>query len=202
MPDIFPDVQGQTPISIGISAPLASTDPGQTFAARSMASGFTAGNVGTLQIGVSAPLGAMETFGPPYVLDIYLAYLTFQCPPMPVFGGTGQIFPSNNGLAGDNGKTPILRKTATHLQWSLNNADWNDLIALGEITGPAGAPAYVHNQSTQAGTWVINHNLGYRPSVEVFDSGSSEIIAEVVHPTVNQAVVTVNPATAGFARLT
>ncbi len=202
MPDIFPDVQGQAPISIGISAPLASTDSGLTFANGSMVSGFTTGNVGTLQIGISTPLTAMETFGPPYVQDIYLAYLTFQCPPMPAFGGTGQIFPSNNGLAGDNGKTPTLRRTATYLQWSLNNADWNDLIAIDEITGPAGAPAYVHNQSTQAGTWVINHNLGYKPAVEVYDSGSSEMIAEVAHPTVNQAVVTVNPATAGFARLT
>lgn len=67
--------------------------------------------------------------------------------------------------------------------------------------GPASTAAYVHMQPTPATVWTINHNLGFRPSVELFDSGSSEFIAEVAHPTVNQVVVTVNPATAGFARL-
>ena len=76
-------------------------------------------------------------------------------------------------------------------------AAWNALAYYS--TGESAA--YVHQQPTPATVWTINHNLGFRPSVELFDSGSSEIIAEVVHPTVNQAVVTVNPATAGFARL-
>ncbi len=67
--------------------------------------------------------------------------------------------------------------------------------------GTGGSAAYVHQQPTPATVWTINHNLGFRPSVELFDSGSSKIIAEVIHPTVNQAVVIVNPATAGFARL-
>jgi hypothetical protein len=52
-----------------------------------------------------------------------------------------------------------------------------------------------------ATTWTINHNLGYRPSVELLDSGSQEIDADVSHPSVYQTVVTLNPATAGLARL-
>jgi hypothetical protein len=40
--------------------------------------------------------------------------------------------------------------------------------------GGAGA-AYVHTQASPATTWTINHNLGFRPSVELLDSGSQEI---------------------------
>lgn len=62
--------------------------------------------------------------------------------------------------------------------------------------------AYVHTQSTPASTWTINHNLGYRPAVELLDTGSQEIDGDIAHPTANQTVVTLNPATAGIARLT
>jgi hypothetical protein len=68
--------------------------------------------------------------------------------------------------------------------------------------GPAGGVAYVHTQSTPSTTWTINHNLGFRPTVELLDAGSQEIDGEVAHPSVNQTVVTLKPATAGLARLT
>jgi hypothetical protein len=37
--------------------------------------------------------------------------------------------------------------------------------------------------------------------VELLDSGSQEIDGDIAHPTTNQTVVTLNPATAGLARL-
>lgn len=67
--------------------------------------------------------------------------------------------------------------------------------------GPAGGAAFVHQQVVPATTWTINHNLGYKPSVELLDSGSQEIDGDVVHPSNNQTVVTLNPASAGLARL-
>lgn len=69
--------------------------------------------------------------------------------------------------------------------------------------GPAGAAgnAYIHTQATVSATWTINHNLGYRPSVELLDSGSQEIDGDIAHPSVNQVVVTLSPPTAGLARL-
>lgn len=67
--------------------------------------------------------------------------------------------------------------------------------------GPAGV-AYVYQQAIASTTWTINHNLGYRPAVELLDSGSQEIDGEIAHPSVNQTIVTLNPATAGIARLT
>ena len=69
--------------------------------------------------------------------------------------------------------------------------------------GPGGSGvAFVYTQASPATTWTINHNLGFRPSVELLDSGSQEIDGDIAHPTVNQTVVTLSPATAGLARLT
>ena len=68
--------------------------------------------------------------------------------------------------------------------------------------GPAGSGAYVFTQSTPSTTWAINHNLGFRPTVELLDAGSQEIDGDVAHPSINQTIVTLNPATAGLARLT
>lgn len=75
--------------------------------------------------------------------------------------------------------------------------------AILDFSIPKGDPntSYTYTQSTPSTTWTINHNLGYRPSVEILDSGSQEIDGEVSHPTVNQTVVTLNPATSGLARL-
>ena len=67
--------------------------------------------------------------------------------------------------------------------------------------GPAGV-GYLHQQTSASTTWTINHNLGFRPAVELFDSGSQEIEGDVAHPSINQAIITVNPSTAGSARLT
>jgi hypothetical protein len=67
--------------------------------------------------------------------------------------------------------------------------------------GQAGAYAYVFQQAAPATTWTINHNLGYRPSVELLDSGSQEIDGDVSHPSINQTLVALTPATAGLARL-
>jgi hypothetical protein len=67
--------------------------------------------------------------------------------------------------------------------------------------GPAGGAAFVYQQSTPSTVWTINHNLGYKPSVELLDSGSQEIDGDVAHPSDNQTVVTLNPASAGLARL-
>lgn len=71
--------------------------------------------------------------------------------------------------------------------------------------GPPGTPA------TGAGTdfpqssalqWTINHNFGYRPSVELIDESGREFDAEIQHLSVNTVRVTFLAPTAGTARLT
>jgi hypothetical protein len=67
--------------------------------------------------------------------------------------------------------------------------------------GPAGA-GYDFIQTSSSSSWTINHNLGFKPGVDVYDSGSQQIQAEVSHPSTNQTVILLTAPTAGFARLT
>lgn len=60
---------------------------------------------------------------------------------------------------------------------------------------------FKYEQATPSTTWTINHNLNFTPSVEVFNSGSQEIDADVVHLSVNQTVINFTVPTSGFARL-
>jgi hypothetical protein len=70
--------------------------------------------------------------------------------------------------------------------------------------GPAGGAGatYVYQQVSPSTSWVVNHNLGFKPSVELLDTGSQEIEGDVVHASVNQAIITMSPPTAGTARFT
>jgi len=73
-----------------------------------------------------------------------------------------------------------------------------------DATAPGGQPrafVFVFEQPTPATVWVINHNFGYEPSVEVIDSTGAEVEAAVTNPSINQTVVTFSVATAGIARL-
>jgi hypothetical protein len=81
-------------------------------------------------------------------------------------------------------------------------------VARVATPGPPGPPgpggsgaAYIHNQPSAAATWSIPHNLGFKPSVELLNTGSQEIEADVVHISTNVCMVYFTTPTAGFARL-
>ncbi len=60
--------------------------------------------------------------------------------------------------------------------------------------------AYVHTQNFASALWIVNHNLGHYPTVEVVDSMSRKVSVEVTHFSPNQARVTATVAFTGFAR--
>lgn len=71
--------------------------------------------------------------------------------------------------------------------------------------GPKGADgssaaAHVHTQSVAADTWIINHNLGYEPVVQIISVGGVEMEANIVHMSTNQTRVYFAAAQAGRAR--
>lgn len=77
--------------------------------------------------------------------------------------------------------------------------------------GPQGVQGVPGTPATGAGTdfpqsaalqWTINHNFGYRPSVELTDTAGNEIDAEIRHLSANTVQVTFLVPTAGIARLT
>lgn len=73
------------------------------------------------------------------------------------------------------------------------------------IEGPPGPPSpgsgFNFVQPTPALTWVINHNLGYYPAVELLSVGGVEFQSEVVHLSTNTVQIQNKIAVAGRARL-
>lgn len=60
------------------------------------------------------------------------------------------------------------------------------IISLPGPPGPAGGTAYEHLQPSPAAEWVVNHNLGLRPSVTVLSPGGVEVEAHVIHQSSQQ----------------
>lgn len=71
----------------------------------------------------------------------------------------------------------------------------------GEKGDTGEAPSYLHQQPTAASQWTINHNLGFKPSVELLNSASQEIDADVIHTSDNQVLAVFNLPVSGLARL-
>jgi hypothetical protein len=70
------------------------------------------------------------------------------------------------------------------------------------LQGPPGTvAAYTHVQSSPATTWIINHNLGYKPDVTLYSSGGVVMYAEIVHASNNQTQIIFTIPTTGVARL-
>jgi len=70
--------------------------------------------------------------------------------------------------------------------------------------GPAGAPGgarYTHTQAVAAATWIINHNLGYHPLIEVFDTDGNLVEAAVTQGSLNTVTVEHSTPIAGRAEL-
>lgn len=68
--------------------------------------------------------------------------------------------------------------------------------------GPAGAPGgsvYEFTQSTPSATWVINHNIGRRVSVTLFNDVGDVLMSDIEHGSLNQATVTWSSPTTGSA---
>lgn len=69
------------------------------------------------------------------------------------------------------------------------------------VDGVSGNAGYNYVQSSPSNNWIINHNLGYKPVVQVFNSGNMEIECAIVHVSNNQVQVPLVSAITGYARL-
>lgn len=67
--------------------------------------------------------------------------------------------------------------------------------------GGVSSPSYQHIQLVATTSWVINHNLGFRPNVSVFDDNGANVEATIIHHSINQAEVQLLTPRAGTARL-
>lgn len=72
--------------------------------------------------------------------------------------------------------------------------------------GPEGPPGLAASgltfmQGTPDTTWVIDHNLGFKPAVEIIDQDGNEVDGEVSHLNINQLRIYFVTPLAGLARL-
>jgi len=65
--------------------------------------------------------------------------------------------------------------------------------------GGGGSAPYKHAQTTAASTWVINHNLGFFPTIQVFNADNVEIEGRVTQVSPNQATVSFLGNLTGYA---
>lgn len=63
---------------------------------------------------------------------------------------------------------------------------------------PSGA-SFTHSQGSAAATWTVNHNLGVRPAVEVRTTGGQVVVADVLHASADQVLISFATAVAGTA---
>jgi hypothetical protein len=73
-------------------------------------------------------------------------------------------------------------------------------VGLQGATGPPGV-AYMHTQSTPSELWIINHNLGFRPIIQVFDSYGFQVMPGVFHYSDNQLRLSFKWQQSVFARM-
>lgn len=67
-------------------------------------------------------------------------------------------------------------------------------------TGPPGGALYVHTQSAAAEEWVIQHDLGAWPVIDLFDAAGNRVAGQILNINLNQARIYYNIPVAGFAR--
>lgn len=69
--------------------------------------------------------------------------------------------------------------------------DWIDSLSKNDT--------YIHNQSIPQSVWVVTHNLGYYPSVNVVDSANDFIYGDVKYINNNSLIVTFGAPFGGVA---
>lgn len=131
----------------------------------------------------------------------YVIVSTADCTKIVEVSTTNVVNVVTEGPAGAKGETgatgagvPVGGTTNQILVKNSNN-DYDTVWVTSTIQ------AYIHNQTVASATWTITHNLGFKPSVELFNSGSQEIEGDVVHASYNVTIVYFTQAITGFARL-
>jgi hypothetical protein len=68
--------------------------------------------------------------------------------------------------------------------------------------GPSGqsGASYTHTQASASATWTVAHNLGVKPSVQIYDTDDALVLADVAHLNVNTLTISFATPVAGTAR--
>lgn len=86
-------------------------------------------------------------------------------------------------------------------QWEETARSLQNQINAGGGGGGGGGASYVHEQTTPAATWVIDHHLSLIPDVLILDNTGQQMIAELRFPSNQTCVVLHSAPYAGTAYL-
>lgn len=74
-------------------------------------------------------------------------------------------------------------------------------ISSGGKFKEVGSKPFTFTQATPLAVWVIDHNLGHRPDVDVYSQSGQLVRCDVDHPTVNRTVLSFSIPFVGSANL-
>jgi len=63
-------------------------------------------------------------------------------------------------------------------------------------------PKYTHLQNTPSSVWIVNHNLGVRPIVQVYTLGGMVVTCDILHNSSSQVTLSFSLPISGFAQFT
>lgn len=121
--------------------------------------------------------------------------------------------PSGSSILSGNGAPNIstgnigewyIDKQNSDIYGPKNNSGWGNPTSLIGPQGPQGDPgigAAVFNQITPSTTWVINHNLGFYPNVNIVDSAGTSVEGSYTFLSVNTVIATFTSEFSGKAYL-
>ena len=71
----------------------------------------------------------------------------------------------------------------------------------GNLENLIAAVSFTYEKQTNSTSWVITHNLGFRPNVTVIDYGQNNVECDVAHNNENSLTLTFSEAISGYAYL-
>lgn len=74
-------------------------------------------------------------------------------------------------------------------------------FAAVESDSGGGVGAFHFVQASAASTWVVLHNLGFYPDVQVFDTNGDQVEGDVTHNSVDQLTIVFSAPFSGDAYL-
>ena len=104
-------------------------------------------------------------------------------------GTQGSVGTGTQGTIGAQGTSGTAGSTD-----SLTEGTTNKYFTVGRVS-------YEHTQGSTSNSWVINHNLGFKPNVTVVDSAGNIVEGEISYTNSNSITVSFQSAFSGYAYL-
>ena len=83
---------------------------------------------------------------------------------------------------------------------TISEAGVTELSNFPAVLLPGAEESYLHEQASEHTSWLINHNLGFKPSISVLDNNGYPVVCGVVHHSDLQAEVQFIAPISGTAR--